>query len=85
MKSYRFVFSKQAQKDIGELTPKQKAKLQEVLQTIILPNPYIGKSLKGDLSGLYSYRLNRKDRLVYEIYDDDETILVVRARTHYGD
>ena len=30
-------------------------------------------------------KVNRKDRLVYEIYDDDETILVVRARTHYGD
>ena len=30
MKSYRIVFSKQAKKDIDELTPKQKAKLQDI-------------------------------------------------------
>jgi Txe/YoeB family toxin of Txe-Axe toxin-antitoxin module len=53
--------------------------------TAIAINPYIGKSLKGDLNGLYSYRLNRKDRLVYEIYEDDQTILIIRAKTHYGD
>ncbi|MDJ0560579.1 MAG: type II toxin-antitoxin system YoeB family toxin [Dolichospermum sp.] len=45
-------------------------------------NPYIGKSLKGDLEGLYSYRLNRKDRLLYEIYEDDKTILIIRTKTH---
>ena len=37
MKTYRIVFSKQAQKDIDELTPKQKNKLKEILENIILP------------------------------------------------
>ena len=83
MKTYRIVFSKQAQKDINELTPKQKNKLKEILENIISPNPYVGKSLKGELKGLYSYRLNLKDRLVYEIYNEDLVILVIRARTHY--
>ncbi|CCI34233.1 type II toxin-antitoxin system YoeB family toxin [Microcystis sp. T1-4] len=41
--------------------------------------------LKGDLEGFYSYRLNRKDRLLYEIYEDDKTILIIRTKTHYGD
>lgn len=85
MKAYQIVFSKQAKKDIESLTIKQKIKLQEILQNIILPNPYTGKPLKGDLKGLYSYRLNLKDRLVYEIYDEDLVILVIRAKTHYGD
>jgi Txe/YoeB family toxin of toxin-antitoxin system len=85
MKTYRIVFSKQAQKDIDELTPKQKNKLKEILENIILPNPYVGKALKGELKGLYSYRLNIKDRLVYEIYNEDLVILVIRARTHYGE
>ena len=84
MKTYRIVFSKQAKKDIAELTSKQKAKLQGILQDIILPNPHGGKPLKGDLKGLYSYRLNLKDRLVYEIYDEDLVILIIRAKTHYG-
>jgi len=55
------------------------------LNNAIAINPYIGKPLKGDLKGLYSYRLNRKDRLVYEIYEEDQTILIIRAKTHYGD
>ncbi|WP_430013788.1 type II toxin-antitoxin system RelE family toxin [Microcystis ichthyoblabe FBCC-A1114] len=79
------VFSKQARKDTDELTQKQKVKLQEILTNIIAINPYIGKSLKCDLEGLYSYRLNRKDRLLYEIYEDDKTILIIRTKTHYGD
>ena len=53
MKTYRIVFSKQAQKDIDELTLKQKSKLKEILENIILPNPYVGKALKGELKGLY--------------------------------
>lgn len=85
MNPYRIVFSKQAKKDIDKLAPKQKAKLQEILQNIISPNPYAGKPLKGDLKGLYSYRINLKDRIVYEIYDEDLVILVIRAKTHYGE
>ncbi|PZO42333.1 MAG: type II toxin-antitoxin system mRNA interferase toxin, RelE/StbE family [Pseudanabaena frigida] len=85
MKIYRVLFSKQAQKDISELTSKQKAKLQEILLNIIAPNPYLGKALKGDLNGLRSYRLNLKDRIVYEIYEEDQSILIIRAKTHYGE
>jgi Txe/YoeB family toxin of toxin-antitoxin system len=85
MTAYKILFSKHAQKDIGELTSKQKEKLQDILTNTIAVNPYVGKSLKGELSGLRSYRLNRKDRLVYEIYEEDETLFVIRARTHYGD
>ncbi|WP_416209662.1 hypothetical protein [Microcystis aeruginosa] len=33
---------------------------------------------------MYSYRLNRKDRLLYEIYEDDQTILIIRTKTHYS-
>jgi Txe/YoeB family toxin of toxin-antitoxin system len=85
MKTYKILFSKQAKKDISGLTPKQAAKLREILINLIASNPHIGKPLKGDLKGLYSYRLNRKDRLVYEIYEDDQAVLVIRAKTHYGD
>jgi Txe/YoeB family toxin of toxin-antitoxin system len=85
MKIYRVLFSKQAQKDISELTSKQKAKLQEILLNTLAPNPYLGKALKGDLNGLRSYRLNLKDRIVYEIYEEDQSILIIRAKTHYGE
>jgi toxin YoeB len=85
MEPFEILFSKQAQKDIALLTPKQKEKLQEILQQVIAINPYAGKALKGDLKGLYSYRLNRTDRIVYEILSKDQVVLIVRARTHYGE
>ncbi|XGW00016.1 MAG: type II toxin-antitoxin system mRNA interferase toxin, RelE/StbE family [Leptolyngbya sp. BL-A-14] len=85
MELFQVLFSKQAQKDIALLMPKQKEKLQQVTQQILAVNPYVGKVLKGELKGLYSYRLNRTDRIVYEILEADKVIFVIRARTHYGD
>lgn len=85
MTTYQIFFSKQARKDVENLTPKQKAKLQDILRNILASNPYEGKSLKGDLAGLRSFRLNRKDRILYEINETDQTILIIRAKTHYGD
>jgi toxin YoeB len=63
----------------------QKVKLQQLLQDVIAINPYSDKALKGDLKGFYSYRLNRKDRVVYEIYEQDTLVLIARARTYYGE
>lgn len=85
MTDYQIVFSKKAQKDITQLTSQQKAKLQEILQQVITINPQAGKGLKGNLSGFYSYRLNQRDRLVYEIIEDTYTGLIIRAKTYYGD
>jgi toxin YoeB len=85
MEPFTILFSKQARKDIEQLAPKQKAKLQQILQQIIAINPYVGKALKGDLKGLYSYRLNRTDRIVYEILSEDKVVFIIRARTHYGE
>jgi toxin YoeB len=85
MEPFTILFSKQARKDIEQLAPNQKAKLQQIFQQIIAINPYVGKALKGDLKGLYSYRLNRTDRIVYEILSEDKVVFVIRARTHYGE
>ncbi|WRH67188.1 MAG: type II toxin-antitoxin system mRNA interferase toxin, RelE/StbE family [Planktothrix sp. GU0601_MAG3] len=85
MADYQILFSKSAQKDIEKLTSGQKAKLKKILQDVISKNPYLGKSLKGKLEGSYSYRLNRKDRIVYEILEADKVVLIIRTKTHYGD
>lgn len=85
MEPFEILFSKQSQKDIALLNPKQKEKLRDILEQVIAINPYAGKALKGDLKGLYSYRLNRTDRIVYEILSKDQVVLIVRARTHYGE
>ena len=36
--------------------------------TLDMANPCIDKALKGKLKGLNYYRLNRKDRILSEIY-----------------
>jgi toxin YoeB len=82
---YQVRFSKKAQKDITELTEQQKTKLKQILEQVIAVNPHRGKALKGKLKGLNSCRLNRQDRILYEIYEKDKTVLIIRARTHYGE
>lgn len=42
------------------------------------------EKLKYDLEGLYSRRINRKHRLVYEIKDEIVTVVVLSAHSHYG-
>ena len=40
------------------------------------------KWLEGDV---YSRAVNKKDRLVYEIYDDEVSVYVVSVEGHYSD
>jgi addiction module RelE/StbE family toxin len=83
--SYRIRFTHQAAKDIQKLTPKLQSKLKNILRNRLAVDPYSGKTLLGDMKGYYSLRLSYKDRVVYSIDDDDLIVLVVRAKTHYGD
>jgi toxin YoeB len=57
------------------------------LITDALRDPFdgIGKPepLKGDLSGLWSRRIDESNRLVYRVTDD--IIEIIQCRAHYGD
>lgn len=50
--------------------------------------PYEGtgnpEPLKYNLSGYWSRRINRKDRIVYKVFEDRVIVLVVSAIGHYG-
>lgn len=52
-----------------------------------LRNPYEGlgkpEKLKGSLSGLWSRRINEKDRLIYDVQGN--AIRIYSARSHYSD
>lgn len=41
------------------------------------------ESLKGNLSGYWSVRIDEKNRLVFKI--EDGAILIAQCRSHYGD
>jgi toxin YoeB len=84
---YRVVFSRQAQRDAKKLArsklKKSAVKLIEILRTDPFQNPPPFESLRGDLLGCHSRRINIQHRLVYEVFEEEKTVLVLRMWTHY--
>ena len=63
-------------------------KLDKLLNELMTdPRNGTGKpeQLKHDLEGLYSRRINKKHRLVYDIKDQVVIVVVLSAYSHYGD
>lgn len=81
------VFTKQAQKDAQKLAAaglKRKAKkLLAILRKNPFQNPPPYEKLTGDLAGAYSRRINIQHRLVYQVYEQEKTVKVLRMWTHY--
>jgi len=86
--TWKIVFTKQAQKDAKKLASsglKNKAKkLLDIIQKDPYQNPPPYEKLVGDLLGAYSRRINIQHRLVYQIYEKEHTIKVIRLWTHYA-
>jgi len=84
---WQIVFTKQAQKDarrLAETGLRSKAEtLLEILRINPFQNPPPYEKLVGDLTGAYSRRINLQHRLVYQIYQEEQVIKVIRMWTHY--
>ncbi len=85
--SWKIVYTKQAQKDARKLASSGlKNKAQELLE-VLKENPYQNpppyEKLVGDLLGAYSRRINIQHRLVYQIYEKEKVVKVIRLWTHY--
>lgn len=57
--------------------------IAELLEQNPFQNPPPYEKLSGDLRGLYSRRINRQHRLVYEVDEAAKTVRVLRMWTHY--
>ncbi len=88
MVNYKLVYTKQAQKDAKKLSRSQlKTKaleLLEILQDDPLKRPPEYEALVGDLQGAYSRRINIQHRIVYQVYEEEKVVKVIRLWTHYG-
>lgn len=87
MVKWDLVFTKQAQKDAKKLSSSGlKPKAEKLLQ-IIKQNPYQTpppyEKLVGDLSGVLSRRINIQHRIVYQVYDEEKIVKIIRMWTHY--
>jgi len=63
-------------------------RIEQILEELsIHPETGIGKpeKLKFNLSGYWSRRINKKDRLVYKIEKEIITVTVISAIKHYND
>ena len=85
--SYQLVFTKQAQKDAKKLAssglrPKAES-LLAILQVDPFQSPPPYEKLIGDLAGAYSRRINIQHRLVYQVYESERVVKVIRLWTHY--
>jgi len=84
---YRVVFTKQAKKDavkIKQSNLHEKAiELIEILKEDAFKKPPTYEKLVGDLKGAYSRRINIQHRLVYQVFEDEKTVKVLRMWTHY--
>ena len=91
MGKFKIILKPQAERDFPQIeksgnkaTIKRLAKIMAELSehpTKGIGNP---EQLKYDLSGYWSRRVNKKDRLVYEIIEEPENqVVVVSALGHY--
>ena len=87
MVTWQLVYTKQAQKDAKRLASaglKPKAQeLLEILKNNPFPNPPPYEKLVGDLLGAYSRRLNIQHRIVYQVYERERIVKIIRLWTHY--
>lgn len=64
------------------------AKIEKIFEELS-EHPFEGsgqpEALKYDLKGYWSRRINRKDRIIYEVIEQRVTVDVVSVKGHYGD
>lgn len=92
MGKYHIVFDKITQKQViqhfksGDNSTLKK--LTKILEELVF-NPKTGtgnpEQLKHSLSGLWSRKINRKDRLIYKIEEKIVTVFIISSMGHYND
>ena len=87
MVKWKLVYTKQAQKDAKKLASanlKNKAlDILNILENDPYQSPPSYEKLVGDLSGAYSRRINIQHRIVYQLYDEQKIVKIIRMWTYY--
>jgi Txe/YoeB family toxin of toxin-antitoxin system len=85
--NFKLVYTKQAKKDSRKVASSGlKPKVIDLLE-ILKEDPFTEyppfEKLVGNLEGAYSRRINIQHRLVYQVYDEEKIVKVIRMWTHY--
>jgi Txe/YoeB family toxin of toxin-antitoxin system len=84
---YKLLYTKQAKKDAKKLSESNlKEKAQKILK-VLEDDPFIEypphEKLIGDLTGAFSRRINIQHHIVYQVYQKEQIVKVIRMWTHY--
>ena len=87
MVKYKIIFTKQASKEKKLIKQAGLEKKARQLLTIISLDPFQNpppyEKLVGNFDGLISRRINIKHRLVYQVYEEEQTIKILSLWSHY--
>lgn len=87
MVKWQLYYTKQAQKDAKKLSSAGLRSKAERLLSIVESNPFQNpppyEKLIGDLTGAISRRINIQHRLVYQVFQDEKAVKIIRMWTHY--
>ncbi len=91
MIKYRVVFTDTALKDLDKFrksNPRLLGKVDELTNDIMMhPRSGLGhpEALVGEGGDVYSRRISGKNRIVYEIREEDVCVFVISLEGHYND
>lgn len=84
---YKVYYSKISVKQIPLLKSAKIDTKAKKLIDLIAENPFQNpppyEKLIGDMSGLYSRRINIQHRLVYQVYEEEKAVKIVSMWSHY--
>ena len=77
--AYKLFYKATVSKDLKKLDKDEIKRILSGIEERIVPNPYLGKSLKGDFRGCYQYRFG-DFRVIYAISRQDILVLHIGHR-----
>lgn len=85
--TWRILYTKDAIKDKRKAYEAGFSNKIEQLLSLMKDNPFTPyppyEKLIGDLSGMYSRRINHQHRLVYMVYVDEKAVKIISVWSHY--
>jgi toxin YoeB len=84
---YELLYTKQAQKDARKLAESNLRKRAEEILAVLGKDPFAVhppyEKLLGDLTGAFSRRINIQHRMVYQVYEKQKKVKIIRMWTHH--
>lgn len=87
MVRWKLVYTKHAQKDAKKNANSGLKEKAQMLLNLLEKDPFAVpprfEKLTGDLTGAYLRRINIQHRLIYQVYEKEKIVKVIRMWSHY--